>query len=73
MDLKQKYILTIDVGTTSIRAFIFENINCKIIGKSIENIPLLFPKSGWVEQDPFLMWEQCKRVMNVVLKDSSIF
>eukprot|EP01113_Clastostelium_recurvatum_P044111 TRINITY_DN7406_c0_g1_i2.p1 TRINITY_DN7406_c0_g1~~TRINITY_DN7406_c0_g1_i2.p1 ORF type:complete len:542 (-),score=97.12 TRINITY_DN7406_c0_g1_i2:74-1654(-) len=62
----RKYILSIDTGTTNIRAIIFDQ-NLTIIARAVEEIPLIKPRPGWVEQDPHVVWEQCQRVIKHVL------
>lgn len=51
----QKYILSLDQGTTSSRAIIFDHSgnNISIAQKEFTQI---FPKPGWVEHDPFEIW-----------------
>ena len=46
-----KYILSIDQGTTSSRGVIFDE-NYKIISISQKEFTQFFPDSGWVEHDP---------------------
>jgi glycerol kinase len=43
-------VLAIDQGTTSTRALVF-NARGEIIAKAQKELPLITPKSGWVEQD----------------------
>ena len=50
-----KYILSIDQGTTSTRAILF-NHEGKVIGIAQKELACLFPKSGWVEQDALSIW-----------------
>lgn len=45
------YILSIDQGTTSTRAVVFDQ-ELNIISKAQEEFPQHFPKPGWVEHDP---------------------
>ncbi len=45
------YILSLDAGTTSNRAFIF-NREGEIISMAQKEFTQYFPKPGWVEQDP---------------------
>lgn len=45
------YILSIDQGTTSTRAVIFDK-KLNIVSMAQEEFPQYFPKSGWVEHDP---------------------
>lgn len=46
-----KYILSLDQGTTSTRAIIF-NKNGEIIGSAQQEFKQIYPQSGWVEHDP---------------------
>lgn len=47
-----KYILALDQGTTSSRAILFDKQG-KIAGSAAHEFPQIYPKSGWVEHDPF--------------------
>lgn len=64
-----KYILSIDQGTTSSRAILFDK-QMKIKAISQEEFPQHFPNSGWVEHDPLDIWTTvagtCRAVMERV-------
>lgn len=47
----KKYILSLDQGTTSSRAVLFDETGSKVC-VSQKEYPQIFPKSGWVEHDP---------------------
>ncbi len=47
----KKYILSLDEGTTSARAILF-NKNAEIISMAQHEIPQIYPAPGMVEQDP---------------------
>ncbi len=47
----KKYILSLDEGTTSARAILF-NKNAEIVAMAQHEIPQIYPKPGMVEQDP---------------------
>ncbi len=51
MDSKKKYILSIDQGTTSSRAIIFDKKG-QIRAKAQYEFPQYYPKAGWVEHNP---------------------
>jgi len=53
--MKEKYILSLDQGTTSSRAIIFNHKGnvCAIAQREIKQI---FPQTGWVEHDPVEIW-----------------
>ncbi|HJO95589.1 MAG TPA: glycerol kinase GlpK [Victivallales bacterium] len=66
-----KYILSLDQGTTSSRAIIF-NHNGQIIATEQKEIEQYFPKPGWVEHDANEIWETQLDVSRNVLKNSGI-
>ncbi len=47
----KKYIISLDEGTTSARSIIFDR-ECNIVCMSQKEFPQIYPRSGWVEQDP---------------------
>lgn len=50
-----KYILSLDQGTTSSRAIVF-NHNGDIISVAQKEFTQIFPQPGWVEHDPMEIW-----------------
>lgn len=46
------YILSLDQGTTSSRAILFDAAG-RIAGVSQREFPQIFPQAGWVEHDPY--------------------
>nr|MBP9478642.1 hypothetical protein [Sebaldella sp.] len=46
-----KYIITVDIGTTSTKIIAY-NLMGKVIGKLNANYKLLSPEEGFYEQDP---------------------
>ena len=62
----KKYVLSIDAGTTSSRAILFDEYGnqCAIAQHEFTQF---FPKEGWVEHDPMEIWEtQLKAIRNVI-------
>lgn len=53
--MKKKYILALDEGTTSARAILFDK-QANIISMAQHEIPGIYPKAGWVEQDPMTIY-----------------
>ena len=53
--MKNKLILTLDQGTTSSRAIVF-NHDGEIVSVSQKPFKQLFPKPGWVEHNPNEIW-----------------
>ncbi|MGL5979386.1 MAG: glycerol kinase GlpK [Phocaeicola sp.] len=51
----KQYILSLDQGTSSSRAIVFDNEG-KICSVAQKEFTQFFPKSGWVEQNPNEIW-----------------
>lgn len=68
---KEKYILSIDQGTTSSRAIIFDASGESIVDSQLET-SLICPKSGWVEQNPLEIWETVYEVIREVVSSPKI-
>ncbi len=49
------YILSLDAGTTSVRAIVF-NHDGQVLSVAQKEIRQIFPKPGWVEHDPQEIW-----------------
>ena len=64
----KNYVLSLDAGTTSSRAILFDK-NGNQIAVAQEEFTQLFPKKSWVEHDPIQIWEtQLKAIKSVVQK-----
>ncbi len=50
------YILSLDQGTTSSRAILFDK-ESKIVGVGQREFKQIFPQPGWVEHDALVIWE----------------
>ena len=67
----QKYILSIDQGTTSTRSMVFDN-EFKIIGSSQKEFKQFFPKDGCVEHDPLEIMDTVYTTVKETLENASI-
>jgi len=67
----KKYIMTIDEGTTGIRAIIF-NHDGNIVSRGYTEVSQIFPRSGWCEQSGEDVWKKCKEVMKASLRNEEI-
>ncbi|MDE8160150.1 FGGY family carbohydrate kinase, partial [Erysipelothrix rhusiopathiae] len=67
----KNYIITLDQGTTSSRAIIFDK-ESNIIAKAQTETTQIYPKQGWVEQDPMEIWATQSGVLNEVLARAGI-
>ncbi|MBE2247355.1 MAG: glycerol kinase GlpK [Candidatus Competibacteraceae bacterium] len=66
-----KYILSIDQGTTSSRALIFDMQGALIVMAQRE-ITQYFPQPGWVEHDPVEIWESQLAVCLEAIRKAAI-
>lgn len=65
----KKYVLTLDQGTTSSRAILF-NENGKIVSLAQKEFKQFYPQPGWVEHDPMEIWSsQASVIAEAVLKE----
>lgn len=66
-----KYILSIDQGTTSSRAILFDK-DGEIKGVAQREFKQYFPKLGWVEHDANEIWTSVLAVLAEVLTESNV-
>jgi glycerol kinase len=69
--MTENYILSLDQGTTSSRAILFDSEGAiKRIAQ--EEFRQIFPQSGWVEHDPFEILKSQLSTLNRVITESGI-
>ena len=66
-----KYILSLDQGTTSSRALLFDEKQ-NIIGMSQKEFLQYYPQEGWVEHDPMEIYSSQYAVMMEVITQSGV-
>lgn len=67
----KKYILSLDQGTTSSRAMLFDH-DQNIVAKAQKEFTQIFPKEGWVEHDPMEIYSSQYSVMVEAIAKSGI-
>ena len=67
----KKYILALDQGTTSSRTIVFDKRG-NIVSKAQFEFTQIYPKSGWVEHDPYEIWESQLHSLQVALQNGNI-
>ena len=65
------YILSLDQGTTSSRAILFDQ-NQQVVGVAQKEFPQIYPQEGWVEQDAMELWSSQYGVMMEVVAQSGV-
>ena len=69
--MSKKYIMSIDQGTTSSRAVLF-NHKGKIVETAQQEFEQFFPKPGWVEHDANEIWTSVLACMAGVLRKADV-
>lgn len=69
--MSEKYILVNDVGTTGTRAVIYDG-DTNVIAEVYTELPQVFPKPGWTEQEPNVMFEKCVQVTREALEKAGL-
>lgn len=64
-------MMSIDQGTTSSRAIIFDHKG-QVVAKSQQEFPQYFPEPGWVEHDALEIWDSVQSVISDVMIKSQI-
>lgn len=65
------FVLALDQGTTSSRAFVFD-AKLRIVGSAQREFAQHYPQSGWVEHDPEDIWESQHAVALEALRSAGI-
>ncbi|BCX49970.1 glycerol kinase [Haloferula helveola] len=63
------FVLSLDQGTTSSRALLFDREG-NITGSAQQEFPQIFPRPGWVEHDPREIWASQLATMEKVLGEA---
>ncbi|MBM7589379.1 glycerol kinase GlpK [Brevibacillus fulvus] len=69
--MAETYILSLDQGTTSSRAILFDHSGA-MIGVAQEELTQYYPKPGWVEHDAEEIWESQLNVLKRVLLENHV-
>lgn len=69
--MEKQYILSLDQGTTSSRAIVFDHEG-NICSVAQKEFPQIFPQSGWVEHDPHQIWSSQASVIAEAISDINI-
>lgn len=67
----KKYVLALDQGTTSSRTIVFDKKG-RIVSKAQFEFEQIYPKSGWVEHNPYEILDSQLRSLSVALMNGKI-
>mgnify|MGYP002619764268 CR=1 FL=1 len=65
------YIIAIDQGTTSSRAILYDR-QLSPQASCSEELPLSYPHTGWVEQEPEAIWQSVLHCIRQLLQQNGI-
>ncbi|MDI7248369.1 MAG: glycerol kinase GlpK [Bacillota bacterium] len=54
--MRGRYIMSLDQGTTSSRAIVFDR-NARPVAIAAKEFPQIYPRPGWVEHNPMDIWQ----------------
>ncbi|WP_328391137.1 glycerol kinase GlpK [Nocardia sp. NBC_00416] len=66
-----RYVAAVDQGTTSSRCILFDRQG-QIAGVAQREHQQIFPKPGWVEHDPEMLWRNTEFVLGAVLDEAGL-
>ena len=65
------YVLAIDQGTSSSRAIVFDD-GGNPVGDASYPFDQIFPRDGWVEQDPEVIWNTTLKAARNAIDSSPV-
>ena len=71
INMKKKFIVALDQGTTSSRCIIFDRKGC-VVTSAQQDFTQIYPKPGWVEHDPNEIWNSQMLVVNEAVTKAEI-
>ena len=71
MGAMTEYILSIDQGTSSSRALLFDK-NANVVAKSQQEFTQFYPHNGWVEHDAEEIWHSIENVVKGTIAKAQI-
>lgn len=67
MGNKNKYLMSIDMGTQNVKAIVFDTFGKEIVKESVNVANACYSvKSGWVEAPAYIFWEELCKVTKAV-------
>ncbi len=68
---EKQYVLSIDQGTTSSRAIVFDH-GGRVVAVGQKEHEQIFPRAGWVEHDPMEVWRNVRAVVAEALSAAEL-
>jgi glycerol kinase len=71
MAMSEQYVAAIDQGTASSRCIVFDR-SSRIVSIAQKEHQQVFPRPGWVEQDPEEIWRNVEEVVQGALDNAQL-
>ena len=71
MESNKKYVMGLDIGTTSMKASIFTSNGRFVFSESVE-YPIIHPRPDWAEQDPEVIYQAALNSIRFVIIKAGI-
>ena len=68
---EKRFVMTIDQGTTSSRAILFDHAG-QIVSVGQKEHEQIFPKAGWVEHNPIEIWDNIRECVADALQKAEV-
>ncbi len=69
--MTEQYVIAFDEGTTSARAVIFDRSG-SVVTIAQEEFPQIYPRPGWVEHDPDVIWQTQLKVARQAIAEAGL-
>ena len=69
--MSEQYVAAIDQGTASSRCIVFDH-SARIVSIAQKEHQQVFPRPGWVEQDPEEIWRNVEEVVQGALDNAQL-
>lgn len=70
--MQKRYILSLDQGTTSSRAVLFDSLTGQIAGMKSVSLKQIYPQPGWVEHDPSVIYDDQLEAMTGAIEEAAV-
>ena len=70
--MHKRYILSLDQGTTSSRAILFDRLTGQIAGMKSVPLKQIYPQPGWVEHDAMAIFDDQLKAMADAIEEAAV-
>ncbi|RLG62534.1 carbohydrate kinase [Candidatus Geothermarchaeota archaeon] len=70
--MEEKYILSFDIGTTTIKSGLVDASDFSVKYKKSIEAEIMYPRPGWAEIDPHALWNQILELSQSIIDESKV-